>query len=214
MPARRRQARGGQDDAAPASNGNTRRRLNPANVVPRLDKLKEERNSERRQILEKHEEYINQRIENIDSHFASKTEKRSGKAKDLLVRYVEAMEKRQRIEKAIERMVLDLRGNLLDVSKILEAAYIGRLEKARSCVGSFAAMVSPPPLVVAAPDDKGEDRGAAKSSNGGNKNGDVPANKGDSRLEHGGQDKGNGGDKNTAEHKTAQPMDIFSQLSW
>lgn len=96
----------------------------------------------------------------------------------------------------------DLRDNLLDLAKILGAAYSGRREQAHNCIGSFASIVPP-----AADDNDMTPKSDSKT-------GAKTTSKGDAQFHNGEGNKGSSGDKDTIGYKKEQEVDIFSQLSW
>ncbi|KAI1815326.1 hypothetical protein GGS20DRAFT_543874 [Poronia punctata] len=119
-----------------------RNRPSPMDVIPRVERLKEDRDNERERVFQEYDEYMETKTEELRKHYASLAKERSSKAKDLLNNYIKAIRERQEIEEEIAKIVAEARAGLTDLATILEAAYVGRQQQAHDGVRLFSSLTS------------------------------------------------------------------------
>ncbi|KAI0863241.1 hypothetical protein F4860DRAFT_469208 [Xylaria cubensis] len=115
--------------------------------------LKAKRDRNRKDITAKFDAYTSKKKKDIEDCHASEAKKKSAELKDLLSRYLQALENRASIEKAIEDVVLQTRDHLNELNLVLDAAYSGRQQRSHAAAGSFSSIVPAPtkPTVSANP---------------------------------------------------------------
>ncbi|KAI1756593.1 hypothetical protein F4782DRAFT_273237 [Xylaria castorea] len=113
-------------------------------IMRNIEMLKAKRDDSRKDITAKFNTYTSRKKKEIEDYHASKARKKSAERKDLLTRYIQALEQRASIEKSIEDIVLQTRDYLNELNLVLNAAYSGRQQKLHAATGSFSSIAPAP----------------------------------------------------------------------
>ncbi|KAI0547468.1 hypothetical protein F4679DRAFT_365218 [Xylaria curta] len=113
-------------------------------IMRNIEILKAMRDKSRKNITAKFDAYTSKMKKQIDDCHASEAKEKSTKFKDLLNRYIQAVEKQASIEKSIEHVVLQTRDHLNELNMVLGAAYSGRQQISHAAAGSFSSIVHAP----------------------------------------------------------------------
>ncbi|KAI1333228.1 hypothetical protein F5Y16DRAFT_355166 [Xylariaceae sp. FL0255] len=143
-----------------------------SSVIPRalknIEKIKRDRARTRAHIKTDFETWFAQRQSQIERRLNIEMEKRKSETKDLLQRYIVAVERRAVLEKAIAQVRQESQLEQVDSSSIFQLLHSGGRDTAAKANGAFDLLLPASDVfhTVSPPTPKAQDENSARAANG------------------------------------------------